>query len=154
MVDEHRVGADRDVVQEETAVGPPDVDPALGAVEGVERGLRLRAVEAEVAREVVAGAERDADEREPALEGRAGDGGHRAVAAGCPEHAGVRLSRERGCVLARSQDVRVDAARRRRGAELVDAGAVAGAGIDEQPAAHGARRVLGVTARKDGPIGS
>ena len=59
------VDPERDVVEEEAAVHLGDVDPALDAVgEGVERADQIAAVDADVEREVVAGAGGDADERE------------------------------------------------------------------------------------------
>src|SRR5438876_4581892 len=62
-VDEPGVEAERDVVQEEPVAGPPDVDPPLAAGERLERTDGVVAVEAEVAREVVPGAEGHAHER-------------------------------------------------------------------------------------------
>ena len=79
-VDEPGVEAERDVVQEETVTGPPDVDPPLAARERVERSDRVVAVEAEVARKVVAGAERHAHEPKVALDGDTRDGSERSVA--------------------------------------------------------------------------
>jgi hypothetical protein len=79
------IEAERDVVQEESVGDAPDVDPPLRTFEGVERLDGVIAVEPEVAREVVAGAEWDADERQVALECNLRYRRERAVAAGNPE---------------------------------------------------------------------
>ncbi len=67
-MDELGVEAERDVVQEEPIRDAPGVDPALRAFEGVECMDGIVSVELEVACEVVSRAERDADERQAALE--------------------------------------------------------------------------------------
>ena len=67
-VHEQRVEAERDVVQEELLSDPAHVDPSLLPVEGRERADRVVAVEADVPGEVVAGPERDADERNVLLD--------------------------------------------------------------------------------------
>ena len=88
-MDEHRVQAERDVVQEQLVAGTGDVDAPLLAAEALECGERVVPVEPEVAGEVVARAERDADERDVLLERDLGDRRERAVAAGHPEHVGA-----------------------------------------------------------------
>ena len=106
-LDDLGVDAERDVVDEDPAVDGGEVDAALdGVAEGVERADDVVAVEAEVEREVVAGAGRDADERHV---GRHGDRRHQglgAVAAGHADHVGaavdgvlgqLRAGRRRGC---------------------------------------------------------
>src|SRR5205085_9188236 len=67
-VDEPRVHAERDVVQERAPVHAADVHAPLAAAERVECRERVVASEAEVAGEVVARTERDAYEREVPLE--------------------------------------------------------------------------------------
>ena len=86
-MDELRVGADRDVVEEEPFAHPPDVDPSLHTLERGESAYRIVAVETEVAREVVSGAERDADERQVALDRDLGKVRQRSVAPGDPHWA-------------------------------------------------------------------
>ena len=80
------VDPERDVVEEEAAVHLGHVDPALDAVgERVERADQIAAVDAEVEREVVAGAGGNADEGKPVRESGCGDDGERPVAAGDAE---------------------------------------------------------------------
>ena len=107
------VDPERDVVEEEAAVHLGDVDPALDAVgEGVERADEIAAVDADVEREVVAGAGGNADERKVVRESGCGDDGERSVAAGGAERvraAGDRVFDERCEVVVRAQDDHVDA---------------------------------------------
>ena len=90
-----------------------DVDPALDSGgERVERADRIVGIEAEVEREVVARARRNADEREVVLDGGRGDHAERPVAAGSAEH--IRAARdcvrdEPGQVVLRAQDDHVQA---------------------------------------------
>src|SRR2546430_809032 len=79
------------------------VDPPLAPRESVERAHGVVAVEAQIACEVVAGAEGNADEREVALDGDRGDGREGAVAPGDPDRVGVRPARELGRILALPQ---------------------------------------------------
>ena len=80
------VDPERDVVEEEAAVHLRHVDAALDAVgEGVERADEIVAVDADVEREMVAGAGGNADEREAVRESGCGHDGERSVAAGDPE---------------------------------------------------------------------
>ncbi len=72
-VDERRVDPERDVVEEQSVTDPADVDAPLGAVERGQGSDRIVAVEAGVAREMVAGPERDGDEREVPLDRKLGD---------------------------------------------------------------------------------
>ena len=86
------VDPERDVVEEEAAVHLRHVDPALDPVgERVERADQIAAVDAEVEREVVAGAGGNADERKPVRERGCCDDGERPVAAGDAER--VRAAR-------------------------------------------------------------
>ena len=98
-VDERRVDAERDVVQEATLSRAADVDAPLLALEAVERRERVVAVEAEVAGEVVARAVGDDDERQVALDGDRGHARDRAVAArqrrARPSSASARARRRR-----------------------------------------------------------
>ena len=108
------VDPERDVVEEEAAVHLGHVDPALDAVgERVERADQIAAVDADVEREVVAGAGGNADERKAVRESGCGHDGERPVAAGDAER--VRAARhgvvdERCEVVVRAQDDHVDAA--------------------------------------------
>ena len=108
------VDPERDVVEEEAAVHLGHVDPALDAVgEGVERADQIAAVDAEVEREVVAGAGGNADERKVVRESGCGHDGERPVAAGDAERvraARHRLVDERREVVVGAQDDHVDAA--------------------------------------------
>ena len=106
------VDPERDVVEEEAAVHLGHVDPALDPVgERVERADQIAAIDAEVEREVVAGAGGDADERKPVRESGCGHDGERSVAAGDPER--VRAVRH-GLVDERCEVCRPDAGRSRR----------------------------------------
>ena len=90
-------------------------------------------VEAEVAREVVASSERNADERGIAFERHLGDRRQRAVASGHAQDLGRRGAGQLRRVLAFPQDVRLDAGGPRLDGELVGRGrAFAGTRIDEQ----------------------
>lgn len=89
LVDEVGVSADRDVVQEESLADASDVDPSLHASEGDQGADRIVTIETEVAREVVPGAERDADERQVALDRDLGDRRQRSVAPGDPHRPRV-----------------------------------------------------------------
>ena len=108
------VDPERDVVEEEAAVHLRHVDPALDAVgEGVERADQVVAVDADVEREVVAGAGGNADERKVVRESGRGHDGERPVAAGGAERvraARHRVVDERREVVVRAQDDHVDAA--------------------------------------------
>src|SRR4029453_17863487 len=73
VVDEARVEAERDVVQEPALACEADVDAALLPVERGERCERVLDVEAEITRKVVPGAEGDADEGPVLVHGNAGD---------------------------------------------------------------------------------
>ena len=126
---EPRIDPERDVVQEEPVAGAPDVDPAFAAVdEGGERSDRIVAVEADVAGEMVAGAERDADERQVALDRDVGDRRERAVAARHAERIGGGLACERrrgrhrlaGCASRCRASAQQRAARPRRRRRIAD----------------------------------
>ena len=151
------VDAERDVVEEEAAVHLGHVDPALDPVgERVERADQIVPIDAEVEREVVAGAGGDADEGKPVREGGCSDDGERSVAAGDAERvraARHRLVDQRCEVVVRAQDDHLDAALAR---PLGEAGArrlaATGLRVDEQ---HGLpRRIRAVAAgsviRSDG----
>ena len=108
-VHEARVRAQRDVVEEEPVVRAPDVDHALDAVvERSERRNRVVAIEPDIAGEVVARAERDADERQAPLDRDVGNRGERAVAARHAERVGSRVASDRLHVVAVAQDVRLE----------------------------------------------
>jgi hypothetical protein len=68
LVDELRVEPEGNVVHEEPVADAADVDPLLRPFEGVQCLDRIVRLEPEVAREVVPGAVRDADEWQAALE--------------------------------------------------------------------------------------
>ena len=91
-MDERRVGADRDVVQEQPLARPADVDPQFLAAEGLERRERIVAVETDIAREVVTRPEGNADEGQLALDCNLGNRRQRPVAAGNPDRVGVRVA--------------------------------------------------------------
>jgi hypothetical protein len=134
LVDEVRVEAERDVVQEEPLADSPDVDPLLRAGERVESAKRVVPVEAQIAREVVSRPERNADERKVAFERDLGDRGERAVAAGDTERVGLAGgSGQGGWIILGSEDPGVDPAARSFVAKLLRARAAAPrAGIDEE----------------------
>ena len=135
-VHELRVDAERDVVEEEPVARAPDVDQALGAVvERGERGSRIVAVEPDVAGEVVARPERNADERQVPLDRDRGDRGERAVAARYPDCAGGGRAGDRHRVVAVAQRVRLDA-ERACGREQLGCAAAAGPRVDDQEARH------------------
>ena len=121
-VDEPRVEAERDVVQEEPVSDPAHVDPPLLPVEGRERADRVVAVEAEVPGEVVAGPERDADERNVLLDRHLGDRRERAVPARHPQHVSVCAPCHLRQVVPLLEEMHVDASLARGVAELVRAG--------------------------------
>src|SRR5581483_2165978 len=136
-VHEPRVEAERDVVQEESVAGAADVDAPLAPVrERVERRDGVVAVEADVAGEVVPGAEGDAHEREVALERDARHDRERAVASRHPESVAVGRARERLDVVVLREDVRLDPALRRRREQLLGA-AVARMRVHDQESGHG-----------------
>lgn len=109
-VNERGVEAERDVVEEEPVADAPHVDRPLGSAESVKRAERIVAVEAEVARKVVARPKGDADERQAPFDRHLGHCGQRPVAAGDTERVGVRLPRELGRIVFGSEDPRVDPA--------------------------------------------
>src|SRR4029079_14341316 len=90
-------------------------------------------VESEVASEVFARAERDADERDPMLDRDARDRRERAVAAGHSENVCLRRAGDGTRVVAVNEDTTVDASLFRGSDQLV-LGAVAGARVDDQVA--------------------
>jgi hypothetical protein len=109
LVDETGVDAERDVVEEDPVGDPPDVDPAFGAAaERSERREGIVAVEAEIAGEVVAGAERDTDERGVAIECDLRDRREGAVAAGYAEDLGARGPRCLAWILACREQMWLD----------------------------------------------
>ena len=124
-VHEPRVETERDVVQEEPLADPADVDPPLFAVvECRECADRVVAVEADVPGEVVAGPERDADERNVLLDRDVGDRRERAVPARHPQHVSVCAPRDLGQVVPLLEEVHVDPALPRSVAQLFRAGRV------------------------------
>jgi hypothetical protein len=108
-VDELRIGADRDVVEEEPLADAPDVDPSLHSFEGIERGGRVVTVEPEVTGKVVPGAERHADELQIPLDRRLRESRQRAVAAGDPDRARGAPS-QLGAIVVVAEDSRLDPA--------------------------------------------
>jgi hypothetical protein len=137
-MDERGVDAERDVVQEAPLAGASDVHTPLLAVERVQRGERVVAVEPDVAGEVVARAEGDDDERQVALDGDRRHARDRAVAAGGGEHLGVGVPRELGRVVALAEHVHLDSPFPRRLRQLLGGRALAaGARVDQQQRPHG-----------------
>jgi hypothetical protein len=112
-MNETGVDPERDVVQEETFVGTADIDTPFGPAERAECTARVASVEAEVAGEVVARSERDADEGQVSFERDGGDRGQRPVTARDPERVRIGRAREPGRVLVVSEDVRFDPERLR-----------------------------------------
>jgi hypothetical protein len=138
-VDEVGVEAERDVVEEDAPARAPGVDAPLLRVlgEARQRGERVAPVEPEVAGEVVARAEGDADEGQVAVDAGRRHRAERAVAAGRAEHVGVRLLRERRQVVSLAEHVHADAESARRLGELLRRRRrVAGAWIDEEQRLH------------------
>ena len=130
-MDEEGIEPQRDVVQKESFADAAHVDPALAAAKRVERADWIFPVEAQIAREVVPRAERDADEREVALERRFGDRCKRAVAPRDPQRVGLGRPRELGGVIGGLEDPRVDSPRARLLQEFLRARApVARARVD------------------------
>ena len=139
-VHERRVDAERNVVQEAALARAADVDAPFLALEALERRERVVAVEAEVAGEVVARAERDDDERQVALDGDRGHARDRAVTARRAEHVRVGRACQLGDVVVLAEHSRLDPARLRRGGELVGRRALGpGARVDQQEAGHSSR---------------
>ena len=98
---EPRVETERDVVEEQAVTGPTDVDAPLAAVERAQRSDRVVAIEAEVAGEVVARAERNADEGPVRLDREGRDRRKRAVAARDAEDIRAGRARDLRGVVAR-----------------------------------------------------
>ena len=133
VVDEERVEAKRDVVQERAIGGSTNIDPALRAREGVEGADWVVAVEAEVAREVVPSPERHADERHVALDRDLCHRRERSVAARDADRVGLCGAREPCGIVVGPEDARVDAALVRLGLKFLRARAVvARARIDQE----------------------
>jgi hypothetical protein len=111
----HETGIDpeRDVVQEETLVGTADIDAPFGPTERLQRAARVVPVNPEVAGEVVARSERDADKGQVSFERDGGDRRQRSITARHPERVRVGRAREPGRVLAVAEDVRLDPERLR-----------------------------------------
>ena len=106
-MNEPRVETDRDVVQKEPPVRATDVDPSLVAAECGQRADRIAALEPEITREVILRPERNADERQVALQCDLGHRGERSVATGDSERLDP-LGHDLGGLLARPQDVGLD----------------------------------------------
>lgn len=111
-MDEVGVEAQGDVVQEQAVADAADVDAALLTLhERAEGADRVVAVETDVPRKVVPRAERDADEREVALDRHLCDRRERSVAAGDAERVGLGGAGELGRIVGlRMEYVRLDAA--------------------------------------------
>jgi hypothetical protein len=99
-VDEPCVEAERHVVEKQPVGGSPDVDLPLVTVEGAERSNRVVAVEPEITREVIASAERNADECRSSLDRDVGYRRQRAVTPGHAERVGACRPSDLGRVLA------------------------------------------------------
>ncbi len=114
-VDEPRVDPQRDVVQEHLVAHAADIDSPLGSVaEGRERRQRIVGIEADVVREVVARAPRDAGEGQVSLHGDLGNSAQRAVASGHAQHPSIRFPREFGEVVVLLEHVNLHARARVR----------------------------------------
>ena len=110
-MDEARVEAQRDVVEEEALSDRAHVDPPLAAVESREGSDRVVPFHAEVSGEVIPRPEWNADEWKVALESDCRDGGERAVSTGHSEgfRSGVGPpAGDLGRVVALAEDVDVD----------------------------------------------
>jgi hypothetical protein len=133
FVHKERVEAERDVVEKEAFADSADVDRSLGSGEGVQRADWIVAVQPDVSREMVTGAERDADERQVPLERDLGDRGQGAVAAGDAECFRVGVPGELGGIVAGPENTCFDPAAARFFCEFLRARAsVARARIDEK----------------------
>ena len=137
-VHQSRIDTERHVVQEDALIRAADVDAPLRSVgERAQGADRIVAVEAEVAREVVTGTERDADERGIAFERNLRDRRQRAVASGHAQEVGRRGPGHLRRILVLLQDVGLDTDRPCLGGELVGGGrALAGTRIDEKEGGH------------------
>jgi hypothetical protein len=111
----HEAGVDpeRDVVQEETRVRTADIDAPFGPTERPQRAARVVSVDPEVAGEVVARSEWDADEGQVSFKRDGGDRCQRSITARHPERVRIGRAREPGSVLAVAEDVRLDPERLR-----------------------------------------
>src|SRR5438093_6559795 len=105
LVDERRVGTERDVVQERAAVDATDVDAPLDPREGAQGPDRVAPVEPRIAREVVVGAERDADEGKVSLDRDGCHSRERTVPSGDAQSLRLCSVRQFRRVLARPDDV-------------------------------------------------
>ncbi len=109
-----RVDPERDVVDEDRAVDSGEVDRALQSLVavGVQGADDVVTVDAQIERQVIAGARRDAHVRETALHRHLGDDRLRSVPAGHAERAGARVrgvERQSAQVVAAGQQDRRDA---------------------------------------------
>jgi hypothetical protein len=111
----HETGVDpeRDVVQEETVSGTADIDAPFGPTERLQRAARVVPIDPEVAGEVVARSERDADKGQVSFERDGGDRRQRSITARHPERVRVGRARQSDRVLAVAEDVRLDPERLR-----------------------------------------
>ena len=137
-MDEPRVDPQRNVVQEHLVAHAADIDTPLDSVaEGRERRQRIVGIEADVVREVVARAPRDAGEGQVSLDGHLRNRAQRAVASGHAEHLGIRFPRELGKVVVLPEHVNLHVERLRGAAQLFDGGpAFARARVDEEKSRH------------------
>jgi hypothetical protein len=153
-MDEARVEAERHVVEEEPPVGTAYVDPALDALESLQCSLRVVAVQPHVAGEMVSRAERDADERQVALDRDLGDRGEGPVSAGHPEHVGAGRAREVRRALSLPEHVGPDSALLSGGGELAGVGRAApGTRVDEEEARHSGTETTGTGGLTNEPFG-
>ena len=132
------VEPERDVVQEEPAVRTPDVDAAFGSAEGIERRQRVITFHPEVACEVVARSERDADKCGVTLDRHLRHRCERTVPARDPEYLCRGVPGDLGGVVAGPQQVRLDAEALRLRRQLPGVGpAAAGVRIHDEQAVQG-----------------
>jgi hypothetical protein len=99
-LDDHRVDAERHVVDEDPIGDQPDIDPyLLGVAEGVEGADRVARIETEVFGEVIPSPDRHAHEPHIVLKGDLGDQALRAVTASHAKDVGSELYRLLGTPL-------------------------------------------------------
>jgi hypothetical protein len=142
-VDERCIRTEGNVVQEQPLARAPDIDAPLLAPEGVEGSDRIVPVETEIASEVVARAEGNADERDLLLDRYLCDRRERPVAACDPQHFGSRVAGKDGRVLSLAEGMRLNPALAGGPAELFGARrpAASRTRVDQDESGHEAARV-------------
>ena len=152
-VDETCVQPQRDVVQEQPAVGPADVDPPLDPLERPQRPDWIPPVEPHVPSEVIPRSVRNTDERNTALQCNRGDRTERSVAAGDPDHVGGSSASNASSVLTLPEHARLDAPCPCGAGKVVDARhALSGARVDEEETAQTAS-LMGLFVARFEPFG-